>query len=364
MTSTRMTYSSAGVDSDQADGGLGYLRKWVEQTFTLRKELGSVKLPLGYFANVIDVGKNLGIAFATDGVGTKILVAQRMEKLDTVGIDCVAMNVNDIICVGAEPLALVDYVALESAEPKMLGELAKGLHDGAKMANITIPGGEMAQVKEMIRGEHEGIGFDLVGSCIGVIPLDRIIYGENIDEGDIVVGLRSTGIHSNGLTLARHVFFEQSQWNHDHYVPELARTIGEELLEPTRIYVPEVMAMINAGLGIKAMAHITGDGLLNLNRVNSDASFVLDSFPEPHPIFNLIQSQSDVPIDEMFRVFNMGIGFCVVVAANDADAVHAIAKQHQVESHTLGVAKLDGKKEVRLTSHGLVGHGKQFTPVG
>lgn len=355
-----MTYSQAGVDTEQEEGGLGQLRQWVERTFAFRKGLGAVKLPLGFYANVIDVGHGLGVAFATDGVGTKILVAQMMGKFDTVGIDCVAMNVNDVVCVGAEPLAMVDYIALEEANPQRLGELAKGLVDGARIANITIPGGEVAQVKEMIRGEGDGDGFDLVGSCIGTVPLDRIIYGEQIADGDVIVGLRSSGIHSNGFTLARRILFDRLGWSHDRYVAELGRTVGEELLEPTRIYVREVVAMLEADLEIKALAHITGDGLLNLNRMNSDTSFVLDSLPEPHPIFQLIHQAGGVALDEMYRVYNMGIGFCIVVSPNAAERVHEIAADHEVESHTIGSTQKDGKKEVRLPAQGLVGKDGRF----
>ncbi len=173
---TSLTYRTAGVDSEQQDRAMPLLRSWVERSFTLRPTQGAVKLPLGYFANVIDIGHGLGLALSTDGVGTKILVAQMLNKYDTIGIDCVAMNVNDVLCVGAEPLALLDYIAVESPHPDLLGALAEGLYRGAEQAGVTIPGGEIAQVKEMIHGLREGYAFDLVGSCVGLVPLDRLLY--------------------------------------------------------------------------------------------------------------------------------------------------------------------------------------------
>jgi phosphoribosylformylglycinamidine cyclo-ligase len=203
-TKARMTYRAAGVDTDQEEGGLQSLRKLVEQTFHYSRP---VRLPLGYFANVIDIGDNVGLAISTDGVGTKILVAQLLDKLDTVGIDCVAMNANDVLCVGAEPISMVDYIAVEAMDPAILGEIAVGLCRGAEIAGISIPGGEVAQVAEMIRGEKDGRGFDLVGTCVGLVPLDRVLFGEDTRDGDVVVGLRSSGGNSNGHTLARRVFF-------------------------------------------------------------------------------------------------------------------------------------------------------------
>jgi phosphoribosylformylglycinamidine cyclo-ligase len=176
-----LSYQTAGVDSGQKDQAMQRLGNWVERSFLLRP--GEVQLPLGYFANVIDVGNGLGIAVSTDGVGTKILVAEMMEKYDTVGIDCVAMNVNDVLCVGAEPLALLDYIAVQVPHPDLLESLAKGLYRGAELAHITIPGGEIAQIKEMIQGLREGYAFDLVATCIGKVPLDKMLLGEHVAEG-------------------------------------------------------------------------------------------------------------------------------------------------------------------------------------
>jgi phosphoribosylformylglycinamidine cyclo-ligase len=354
-----MSYKAAGVDSGQKDQAMERLGNWVERSFEIRP--GEVKLPLGYFANVIDGGNGMGLAVSTDGVGTKILVAEMLEKYDTVGIDCIAMNVNDVLCVGAEPLAILDYIAVEVPHPDLLESLAKGLYRGAELARVTIPGGEIAQIKEMIRGLREGYAFDLVATCVGKVPLDKILIGQDVAEGDAIIGLRSSGIHSNGLTMARRVFFERLGWKTDHFVPELGHTIGEELLEPTRIYVREVMDMMNAGLKIKAMAHITSTGFLNLNRAASPMGYVLDKLPEPLPIFKLLQNEGSVSIEDMYFTYNMGIGFCIVLDPKDVDAAHAFAQKHNVPSFTIGHTVKDPEKKVYLPQVGLVGFDDKFS---
>ncbi|MDR0842102.1 MAG: phosphoribosylformylglycinamidine cyclo-ligase [Acidobacteriota bacterium] len=355
-----MSYQTAGVDSGQKDQGMQRLGHWVERSFALRP--GEVKLPLGYFANVIDVGGGVGLAVSTDGVGTKIIVAEMLEKYDTVGIDCVAMNVNDLLCVGAEPLALLDYIAVQTPHPDLLEALARGLYKGAEMARVTIPGGEIAQIKEMIHGVRDGYGFDLVATCVGKVPLDKILIGRDIAEGDAIVGLRSSGIHSNGLTLARKVFFDKLGWKVDRYVPELGRTIGEELLEPTRIYVREAVEMMQTGLKVKAMAHITSTGFLNLNRADAPMGYVLDTLPETLPIFELIRNEGGVSIEDMYFTYNMGIGFCIVVDPADVAAVHDIAAKQGVPSFTIGHCVKDPDKKVYLPN-GLVGFDDKFSKV-
>ena len=356
--SDHLTYDKSGVNTAQQDRIMPNLIHWVERTFAFQPN--TVKLPLGYFANVISVGNNLGIAVSTDGVGTKIIVAEMMNKYDTVGIDCVAMNVNDVICVGATPLSLLDYIAVESPHDELMKQLVAGLYKGAELASVTIPGGEIAQVGEMIRGAPGGHGFDLVGTAVGTVPLNQILTGKETKDGDIIVGLRSSGVHSNGLSLARRIFFETLKWDVGKKMDELGRTIGEELLEPTRIYVQEVLAMLKAKLKIKALAHITSTGFLNLSRADADVSYVIDSLPEPHQIFGLIQHYGAVPDEEMFLTYNMGIGFCVVVAPEDADAVRRIAHDYGVESHVIGHTVSDPKKQVRVPQHRLVGSGGKF----
>jgi len=356
--SDQRTYKGAGVDSEQQDRIMHNLTYWVERTFSLRPN--SVKLPLGYFANVIDIGNGIGIALSTDGVGTKIIVAEMMNKYDTIGIDCVAMNVNDVLCVGATPLALLDYIAVEAPHDDLMGPLIEGMYKGAELARVTIPGGEIAQVREMIHGARPGYGFDLVGTCMGTVAIDHILTGRDTKDGDLIVGLRSTGVHSNGLSLAREVFFKKLNWSVDKQLSELGRTICEELLEPTHIYVKEVLAMLEAKLRIKALAHITSTGFLNLSRADADVSYVIDSLPEPHPVFRLIQHYGAITDEEMFFTYNMGIGFCVVVAPEDVDSVRRIAHDYAVESHVIGHAVSDPKKEVRIPQYRLLGAGETF----
>src|SRR5438876_647674 len=196
----------------------------------------------------------------------------------------------------------------------------------------------------------------------GTVPIDRILTGQETVPGDIVVGLRSSGIHSNGLTLARRILFDKLGWPVDKNVPELGRSIGEELLEPTRIYVMAVRSMIGAGLRVKALAHITSTGFLNLSRASAPAGYVLDSLPEPPPVFKLIQHCGNVCDAEMFFTYNMGIGFCVVVAPEDADKVLGIAKEHNVGAQVIGHTTKDADKKVSLPSYGLVGRSDKFFP--
>jgi phosphoribosylformylglycinamidine cyclo-ligase len=351
------SYSSAGVNTVKEEAALAGLLRWVGKTLEFGRHRSA--LDFGYFATVLDLGNNLGLALSTDGVGTKLLVAEMLDKYDTVGIDCVAMNVNDLLCVGAEPLAMLDYIAVQEADPAMLEAIGKGLYEGARQANISIPGGEIAQVRELIQGIRQGRGFDLAGACVGLVPMDRIIIGQDIRAGDVVIGLRSSGIHSNGLTLARDVFFNRAKLRADQLVPEFGRTVGEELLEPTRIYVREVLDLLRAGIAVKAMAHITSDGLLNLLRVQSPVSYVLDALPAPQPVFTLLQRLGGVADEEMFQVYNMGVGFCLVVAATDTDRALDALKRLGVESSVLGRAVADPARTVRLPN-GLVGRGNVF----
>ena len=357
------TYSAAGVDTAQEEIGLAQLLMHVRKTREFRRGrgIGAQKLDIGYFANVIDIGHGMGVAITTDGVGTKILVAQMMNKYDTVGIDCVAMNVNDILCVGAEPLSMLDYIAVRAPNPRLLGEIGKGLLKGAELARINIAGGELAQLRDMLIGVRTDYEFDLVGTAIGAVPLDHLILGENIREHDIIIGLRSSGIHSNGLSLARHVIAQHPEIINHHFEGlDNDKTLGEELLTPTHIYVPEVMDMLTQGLDIKALVHITGGGLLNLSRVHSPFGFVIDYLPEPHAIFSILQRLGNITEAEMFSVFNMGIGFCVIVGEHDADAVIDTAMRHDVEAYKIGYTVKDKDKKVIIKPRNLYGLGSKF----
>ncbi len=307
----QMTYAKAGVDIDKESRAIKALAMELLPTLALRKgKIGESLLNIGHFAALISLGDKKALALSADGVGTKILVAKALEKYDTLGIDLIAMNVNDIICVGAEPLALVDYIAIDKPDEKIMSELGRGLAEGARIAGISIVGGETATIPEIVRG------FDIAGLCLGIVDTDRIITGKDIEPGDVVVGLRSSGIHSNGLTLARKVIFSE-------YAPEdeifPGRKAAEELLEPTRIYVKEVLSCVKKGV-VKGLAHITGGGLGNLARI-TQYGFYLDNLPEPQPIFRLIQELGNVPEAEMYRTFNMGVGFCIVCSPENANEV-------------------------------------------
>jgi phosphoribosylformylglycinamidine cyclo-ligase len=353
MESENHLYKAAGVDTAATQSGLLKIIERIKQTWPTPDSLGAVKLDIGYFANVIDIG-GIGLAICTDGVGSKSIVAQMMRRYDTIGIDCVAMNVNDVICVGARPISMVDYIAVENSDADMLGAISIGLAAGAKEAGVSICGGEISPLKDVMRG------FDLVGMAVGIVPLDRIITGRDLAPGDVIIGLDSSGIHSNGLTLARHVFFNQGKLSVEHVLPELGIPLGEELLRPTLIYVPEVLDIVKNVPGVKALINITGDGLLNLPRVDAEVGFEIDNLPPTPPIFRLIQQYGGVRSTEMFEVYNMGIGFCVLAAEQDRDAVLSILQRHGRRARIIGRVIEDDSKGVYLPRERLVGHGKEF----
>jgi phosphoribosylformylglycinamidine cyclo-ligase len=353
MTDARKdTYRQAGVDTAEADAGLNNIIARVQRTWPA-SGLGRVVLPIGYFANVIEMD-GIGLAICTDGVGSKTIIADMMGKYDTIGIDCVAMNVNDMICVGAKPLSLVDYIAVERTDAAMLDAIGAGLCAGAEMAGVSISGGETAQLRDVING------FDLVGMAVGRVDLDKVIDGRNVEDGDVVVGVRSNGIHSNGMTLARKAFFGEGGYKIGHKFAELDVTLGEELLKPTHIYVPEALEILGAVAGVKALINITGDGLLNLARVAAPVGFEIDTPIEPHPLFGLIQRLADVDDNIMYEVFNMGTGFCYVVDPGAEAQTLAILRKHGRTAQRIGHARADRDKTVRIPSRGLTGQHKRF----
>jgi phosphoribosylformylglycinamidine cyclo-ligase len=347
-------YRDAGVDTDEADAGLKKLANRIKGTWPAEDAFGAVKLGIGYFANVVDVCGQ-GIAISTDGIGSKAMIAWMLRKFDTVGIDCVAMNANDIICVGATPVTMVDYVAVEKVEAAVLDAISVGLAAGAKMAGISISGGETAQLKGMING------FDLAGTAIGHVSLDKILVGQNIEDGDVVIGVESNGIHSNGLSLARRAFFEGShQYALSHRFPELSADLGNELLRPTHIYVQEALELLKRVPSVRAFIHVTSDGFLNLTRVKADVSYVVDELPPVPPIFSIIQRLDGIDDTEMFSVFNMGIGFCAVVPKRDADTALTVLGGRGKKAYRIGYAVSDPQRQVSIKQYGLVGQGKHF----
>jgi phosphoribosylformylglycinamidine cyclo-ligase len=304
-------YARAGVDQAGAGSAVGALvavLAGIQTGAPSRSVLAS-----GHYAAVLRLDDRRGLALSCDGVGTKVIVAERLGRLDTVGIDCIAMNVNDVICVGAEPIAVLDYIAVEEADPGALEQIATGLRAGAEAAGVEIPGGELAVLPDLIRGHPSPHGFDLLGFCIGLVDLDRIVTGARIEHGDAVVGIPSSGVHSNGLTLARRALGDDD----------------ERLLEPTVIYVRAVRELLDSGVDVRGLAHITGEGFLNLLRLEAETGYLIDRpLPVP-PVFEEIAERGGVDAAEMHEVFNMGCGFCCVVPADDAgEAVSILARRH------------------------------------
>jgi len=258
---------------------------------------------IGQFTGMIDFG-DLALTLCTDGVGTKLLVAEALDKWDTVGIDCIAMNVNDTICVGAEPIALVDYIAMDRPDDRIAEEIGIGLEIGARLSNIDIVGGEIAILPEMVRG------VDLSASCLGFVKKNSIVDGSRIEVGDAIIGLRSSGIHSNGLTLARKVL-KDNEIKNDDKLAGLRRTVGEELLTPTRIYVKKILKLLDT-CTVGGMVNVTGGGLRNFVRLKKGVMFEIDSPIVPQKIFKILSEIGDIQPKEMYQTFNMGMGFALV----------------------------------------------------
>jgi len=304
-----MTYAKAGVDIDKKSSSIAAL---VEHLKYKRKGFGKpIDLP-GHFTGLIDFG-DLALTLCTDGVGTKLMVADALQKWDTVGIDCIAMNVNDTICVGSEPIAFVDYIAIDRPNEKVTSEVGKGLEEGARLSNMTIVGGEIAVLPELVNG------LDLAGTCLGVVEKKRIVTGETIRAGDALIGLPSSGIHSNGLTLARRIF-EENRIGYKEKVKGLSRSVGLELLEPTTIYVKQVLKLLDKH-EVRGMANMTGGGLRNLIRLKKGIGFEIDDPMKPQPIFKVMQDLGNVTDQEMHQIFNMGMGYCLVVPDDIAERV-------------------------------------------
>jgi phosphoribosylformylglycinamidine cyclo-ligase len=300
-----------GVDIAEISKIHSTIESILSNTFQTRKgKPGGVLGIRQHYAGLIEISKDYALALHADGVGTKVLVAEACRKYDTIGIDCVAMNVNDVICVGAEPLALVNYLALEKARPKLVRDIMLGLKKGAREASVAIVSGETAIMSDVIRG------FDLAATVLGLVRKDKIITGSDISRGDLIFGLRSSGIHSNGLTLARKLLLPK----------KTNSRIAVELLQPTRIYVNQVMRLLRSRAQIHGLAHITGGGYSKLKRLGRRAKvgFVLDHMPKPQWVFDEIRTKGDLSEFEMYRTFNMGIGFLIVCPETSTKQLKAL----------------------------------------
>ncbi len=333
----KMSYSDSGVDIFKEEKAINnILSSFYYKRRGIGESLG------GHYAGLIDFGE-YALVLCTDGVGSKVKIANIMKKWNTIGIDCIAMNVNDAICVGAEPIAFVDYLAMENTDPEVTKEIGKGLARGAEIANVSIVGGETATLPEIING------FDLAGTCLGYVKKDDIIVGKDIGSGDIIIGLESSGLHSNGYTLARRVMERGGYTYLDHFPDNLYEglTIGNVMLTPTRIYVKEVLKLLKV-TEIHGLAHITGGGLRNLLRLKKGIRFVIDNPFEPQPIFSFLQREGNVDTKEMYQTFNMGMGFVVILPRDEVDeALNVLSKYSDARVKIVGhVEKGEGVVDV------------------
>ncbi|MFN4190313.1 MAG: phosphoribosylformylglycinamidine cyclo-ligase [Pseudothermotoga sp.] len=309
-----ISYKDSGVDIDAADLSVQMIKKYVQSTYT-KQVLGDIG-NFGGFFQIDDSHKNPVLVAGADGVGTKLKIAFMMDKHDTVGIDCVAMCVNDVLVHGAKPLFFLDYIAVGKLLPQKISQIVKGLCDGCIQAGCALIGGETAQMPDMYKEDE----YDLAGFAVGIVEKEKLLDGSKVREGDIVIGLASSGIHSNGFSLARKVLLKDLKL--DTYINDFEKTLGEELLTPTKIYVKPILEILDES--IHAMAHITGGGIVeNLPRVlpnGLEARLDKKSWNTP-AVFHLIQKMGQIDEREMFRTFNMGIGFILIVEKNSVDEV-------------------------------------------
>ncbi len=335
----KMTYKESGVDIDKEETAIKQIIKNLKNT---RKGIGK---PLGgHYAGMIEFGE-YALVLCTDGVGSKIMIAEEIKKYDTVGIDCIAMNVNDAICVGAEPLTFVDYLAIDDPKPEITKEIGMGLYKGAKQANISIIGGETASLPEIVNG------FDLAGTCLAYLKKDDIITGEKIKKDDIIIGIKSSGIHSNGYTLVRKVIKKSGLKYQDKFPNEMykGKTIGEILLTPTHIYVKETIKLLKETKP-HGIAHITGGGLRNLKRLKKNVKFLINKPFEPQEIFRFLQEKGNIDDKEMYQTFNMGMGLAIVVDKKDAEKA-------------LNILKKESKNKVKIVGTIKKGKGVEHLPL-
>jgi phosphoribosylformylglycinamidine cyclo-ligase len=342
------TYDDAGVNRKQRVESKKQLKN-LQETYKHSLVGGVMHLPYG---NIFPIGENTFLDLVIEGVGTKVLVAQLAQKYDTIGIDAVAMAVNDVIRSGAKPLSIVDNIHAQASEPSLVNAWLKGIIQGAHESECPVTGGETGDVAELIKGLTENAGFDMVIASIGKVERKEIIMGENIKPDDPIIGLASNGLHSNAITLARKILFKQ--WGGKYLpndVPEgLDREVVLEVLEPTKIYVKPVLKLASE-VKVKAAVHITGDAYLKFNNLvnySPGVGFEFNNF-KPHPIFGLIQKTAaelgfTITDEEMFKTFNMGWGFGIVVDKEDTEKALSILKQAGVSSEIIG--KITNKQKV------------------
>ncbi|HET6457648.1 MAG TPA: phosphoribosylformylglycinamidine cyclo-ligase [Nitrosopumilaceae archaeon] len=322
-----VTYKDAGIDIRKIKQSQATIGRLIASTHKLQKRVKTLS-GFGHYAGIVEIPGGKLLATHTDGVGTKVIISQMMKKYDTIGIDCVAMNVNDIICTGAVPISFVDYIAANRNEHEIFKKIVQGLVKGAKKAQVPIVGGETAIMPDVITGKD--FMFDLAGMVVGILDKQDVILGDMITPSDIIIGVKSSGLHSNGYSLARKVLL--SKYSLKDKIKGLG-TLGDVLLEPTEIYVNPVLESIEK-CDIHGLAHITGGSFTKLLRLKK-TGYMIDNMPEPPEIFQLIENE-DVEKEEMYKTFNMGIGFCLIAPEEEGELIEDIFKKHGLKSRQIG----------------------------
>jgi phosphoribosylformylglycinamidine cyclo-ligase len=366
MDADLSSYASAGVDEEhEQDVFARAMRPWLARTAVRSPMVTQITgLASGYFATLMHIPPGPPIALTTDGVGTKILLAREANRWESIGIDCIANNVNDVICVGAVPLALLDYMATDRIDAAVLEEVARGLYLGADAAGIAIPGGEIAQIGAMLADAKGGPPMlDLVGTAVGAVPPGRTpVDGSAVSAGDVILALPSSGLHSNGFSLARQALFQLAGMSLTDQVPGTGQRLDDALLAPTRVYVKAAEALWDAGITPRGLVHISGGGLLNLARLAADVSYELDTLPPPPPIFALIAEAGRIPAATMYATFNMGTGFCIVVPPADQQAALDALRHAGEQPVLIGSVTATPGRTVSIPAAGLKGSGDTFAP--
>ncbi len=344
MKKKKLTYKEAGVNIDEGNRLVKEIRRLLKTT-DRDGVIGEIGGFGGLFKPFLRNYKEPLLVAATDGVGTKIIVAKMAGRYDTIGIDLVAMSVNDLVVHGAEPLFFLDYIAMGKLDWKRTKEMIKGIARGCREAGCALIGGETAEMP----GVYPLDGFDLAGFAVGIAEKSKMITGRKIARGDIIIGLASNGLHSNGYSLARKIFFEKLKYKINQNVTALKRKLSQELLKPTAIYVKTVLAL-NEKFSLKGAAHITGGGFYdNIIRIlpeNKTAIIEKGSWPV-YPIFEFIQKEANINDYEMFRTFNMGVGMTLVIGQKDELRVLQQLRKMKVKAYSIGTI-VQGKKEVRV----------------
>jgi len=322
-----ITYKDAGIDIKKIRQSQATIGRLISSTHKLQKRVKTMS-GFGHYAGIVEMPGGKLLATHTDGVGTKIIIAQMMKKYDTVGIDCVAMNVNDIICTGAMPISFVDYIAANRNDQEIFTQIVRGLVRGAKKAEVPIVGGETAILPDLM--SEKNFSFDLAGMVVGILNKQDMILGDTITPGDVIIGVKSSGLHSNGYSLARKVLLPK--YSLRHRIKRLG-TLGDALLAPTEIYVKPVLEALSE-CDIHGLAHITGGSFTKLLRLKK-IGYMLDNLPEPPEIFQIIENE-DVEKEEMYKTFNMGIGFCLISPEEEEERIDEIFKKHGLHCRQVG----------------------------